>query len=431
MTHLNLTYDRIKSGLQIKPALLPLVLMSMRGITLVVKFAFTLFIAKYVGLNELGIYGLVSAAGIVSPAIFGLGIMHLLSRSAVKQPLGETKSDLIRYFNYLSIFYFVAAICIMTYFAINGNWVMAALILLVIFLEHINGECYQLMINLSRPLLADILHFTRSASWVLIYMALAGVFIPMRNIHALLIAWIVGSGLCTLIYMLVISRLPSSTTANQRSLWNWLGFRSKQSSWLYLNGIATTGANYSDRYIIGAFLTLELTGVYLFFWQIQSALSNLIYTGLIQIARPAFVKNFTQINPDWKIVKNLMRSTTIVAVIFSILALIVMAIALPFFKIPLVSQYFNLFVLILIAFIFNVLAEVQVLVFYSKHKDHQVSLITLAVFVLNLLGCLCTIPFWGLWGAASTAIFSALIRLSLLSHFIAGYKAGDLKGAES
>jgi O-antigen/teichoic acid export membrane protein len=422
MNRLDLTYDRIKSGMQIKPALLPWILMSMRAITLFVKFASTLFVAKYLGLGALGIYGLIAAAGIVAPAVLGLGIMPLISRAAVKQPIGNTKSELARYFIYLSLLYSVIAIGLSIYCTITGEWILASLILLVIFLEHINGECYQLMINLSRPLLADSLHFIRSASWLLIYMFAASVILSWRNMEALLIAWIIGSGFSAIIYICVFARISSASTTLKTSLWNWLGSRSKQASGLYLNGVATTGASYSDRYIIGAFLNLELTGVYLFFWQIQSALSNLIYTGLIQVARPGLVKNFDQLQPDWQLVWNLLRNTSIAAVGFSILALAAIALALPYLNMPLVSEYYSLFTLILVAFIFNVIAEAQVLVFYSQYKDRQVLLITLVVFAINISICLIGVPLWGLWGAAIAAIFSSLTRLCLQAWFISRYR---------
>lgn len=431
MNRQGLTFESAKSGMQIKPALIPWILMSMRSLTLFVKFAFTLFIAKYISLDALGIYGLVAAAGILSPAVLGLGIMHLLSRAAVNQPLAQTKMDLLRYAKYLSGLYLVIALGTVTYFVLQGDWLIATLILVVIFLEHINGECYQLMINLSRPFLADAMHFTRSASWVLIYMALAFLFPSLRNIHALLIAWLIGTGICTLVYVWVISRLPDNEAKEDTSLWNWLRLSVKKSSWLYVNGVATTGANYGDRYLIGALLNLELTGVYLFFWQIQSALSNLIYTGLIQIARPVFVKNFAQENPDWLMVRNLIRNTTLVAFIFSLIALLGMALILPYLNMPLVSHYYSLFALILVAFIFNVIAEAQVLVFYSKYKDHQVSFITLAVFAVNFIACLITIPLFGLWGAAASGICSAIIRMGLQGYFISKYKAESFRGTRS
>jgi O-antigen/teichoic acid export membrane protein len=420
MNRQDLTYDRIKSGTKIAPTLLPLVLMSMRALTLVVKFVATLFIAKYIGLDALGIYGLIAAAGIVAPALLGLGIMPSISRAAVKQAVADTKNELVRYFSYLSILYSIIAFGLAIYCGINGKWLMAGLILLVVLLEHINGECYQLMINLSRPVLADSLHFIRSASWLLIYMLLASVIVSLRNMEALLIAWILGAGISVLVYALVFVRMDSTSTEN--SFWHWLKFRSKQSSGLYLNGIATTGASYSDRYIIGAFLNLELTGVYLFFWQIQSALSNLIYTGLVQVARPGLIRNFDQAEPDWKMVSRLLRNTSVVAVIFSIIALVLIGLALPYLKMPLVSEYYSLFALILLAFIFNVIAEAQVLVFYSQYKDRQVLMITLVVFATNLLGCIGSIPFWGLWGAAITAILSSLVRLSLQAWFISHYR---------
>src|SRR5690606_24011755 len=141
---------------------------------------------------------------------------------------------------------------------------------------------------------------------------------------------------------------------------------------------------------------------------------------------PALIKNFDQPKPDWQIVWNLLRLTSIAAVSFSILALIGIALALPYLHMPLVSEYYGLFALVLIAFIFNVIAEAQVLVFYSQYKDHQVLLITLAVFAINISICLIGVPLWGLWGAAIAAISASLTRLCLQTWFITGY-ARDMR----
>lgn len=429
MSTQDLSLDPTKRS-PIKPGLLPWLLMGMRSTTLAVKFIFTFFVAQAINLDALGIYGLILAAGIVSPAILGLGIMHFLSRSAVQQPAADTKADLKNYLAYISVLFFGIGIASLVYFALQGQWLLALIILLIILFEHLNGEFYQLMISLSRPVLADSLHFIRSASWILVYMLIATLWPAFRNIESLLIAWLAGTGFCTLVYFWVIAALPAASKS-PAGFKNWMKKSCKQSSWLYLNGIATTGANYSDRYLIGALLNLELTGLYVFFWQIQSALSNLIYTGIIQVARPAFVRNFSQAQPDWKMVKTLFKNTALVAIIFFLLALIAIQSVIHYLPMPLIADYYGLFVLILIAFAFNVIAEAQVLVFYGKYKDHLVSLITLVVFAVNLVSCICTISWLGLWGAGISAIFSALTRMSLQAWFIARFKAEQASGGQS
>lgn len=60
-------------------------LMGIRGVSLVSKFALTLYIARYMGLESLGLYGLITASTFLVPAFTGLGIMYVNSRNAVTQ----------------------------------------------------------------------------------------------------------------------------------------------------------------------------------------------------------------------------------------------------------------------------------------------------------------------------------------------------------
>jgi hypothetical protein len=70
-------------------ALLAALIMAMRGATQVAKFALTLFIARFIDLETLGLYGLVVGLTVVLPVIAGLGLVNCLGRHAVTQPLAS------------------------------------------------------------------------------------------------------------------------------------------------------------------------------------------------------------------------------------------------------------------------------------------------------------------------------------------------------
>lgn len=59
---------------------------------------------------------------------------------------------------------------------------------------------------------------------------------------------------------------------------------------LYLNDLANTASQYVDRYIVAAVLGTKMVGIYIFYWSIANALSNLLHTGIIQIKRTQLVQ---------------------------------------------------------------------------------------------------------------------------------------------
>src|SRR5690349_17431464 len=66
-----------------------LVLVGLRGTITVAKFALTIYTARYLGLTDLGIYGLTVGASTLVPALFGFGLTDLIGRRVSALPLAE------------------------------------------------------------------------------------------------------------------------------------------------------------------------------------------------------------------------------------------------------------------------------------------------------------------------------------------------------
>lgn len=81
--------DTTSNTLPSTHTLTSLSIMTLRGLALVAKFALTLFIARFIDLETLGVYGLVAGAAAILPMVAGLGLFHVLSRDAVSQRLDE------------------------------------------------------------------------------------------------------------------------------------------------------------------------------------------------------------------------------------------------------------------------------------------------------------------------------------------------------
>ena len=69
-----------------KRALRHLAIVGMRGSSTVSKFLLAIYTARYLGLAELGIYGLLASAATMVPAVVGFGMTEWLMRKIVDLP---------------------------------------------------------------------------------------------------------------------------------------------------------------------------------------------------------------------------------------------------------------------------------------------------------------------------------------------------------
>ncbi|GJL86233.1 MAG: hypothetical protein DHS20C02_20080 [Micavibrio sp.] len=388
-------------------------IMNLRGISLVVKFALTLFIARFMGFESLGLYGLITAASIMAPGFLGLGIIYTLNREAVTQTIAEITQALTYYGRYIIILYAFLLTAAILIGLVTGNFFMILAVSILIFFEHVNHDLYQLLLNLSRPFLANFLHFLRTALWAIIFMALAFFFPSLRTVEFLLIGWICGSVCCFLGFIWFSYNWPwGAKKFSVVSLKEWVIQEFRQSRTLYMNGFANTATQYLDRYLITLFLGLELTGIYVFFWQLNSALSNLLNTGIIQIARPKMVRAYKNREPAYSsIYQSCLKNTLLASIAMALAAGLGMYILIPYIDRPQAMEWFPILWIILVGFVLIARTEVQQLIFYSQHKDGLALIAGLSTLAGAVLFNLILIPILGLWGVGLSLIMVSLLRL--------------------
>ena len=391
--------------------------MGLRGSTLVIKFVFTLFIARFMGFEELGLYGLITAAVIFIAVSCAMGLTHVLTRKVVTQSPEVIVKNLWFYFRFITLMYVVifAISCVVG--VVLDQLYLTLLIVLLAFLEHINNHLYSLILNRSRLLAGNILHFIRSGAWMVIFMAVS-LFAPsMLSMDKIIIAWIIGNALSIGCFYWLTRHWPWHSRSSGVSLLRWFRKEFRYSKIAYVDSIVFTSTTYIDRYLITLFLGLELTGVYVFFWSIGSALSNLITTGVIQLSRPKMVKAFKDKSTEYNaIFIKCLKRTIGVSVITGVITGALIYVILPYVNRPLVIEWYPVLWLIIVGFILGMIYQVQNLIFYSQHRDD----ITLKIRFIILFGAvlfnLTLIPLIGIWGATIAYTFVAL--LSILVQYI-------------
>ena len=384
-----------------------LTIMGLRGLALAAKFALTLFIAKFVGLDTLGIYGLVAGAAVIFPTVVGLGLIRIISRNAVTQQLDEVTGMLRLYWGVQAAIYGLIGIVGLAVGVYFHQVALVSIVFAIVLLEHVNSDLFVLLNHLLRPFLANLLAFLRTAAWICAYMVFAFLFPSFRNLHVLLLFWIGGGVLAVAGFALATSDwpwLPVPAAAGHRE---WFVHHLKASRTLYVNDIVNTVAQYIDRYLVSLFMGLEFTGLYVLFWSIGNALSNLVDTGIVQVAGPKLIDAQTRRDRSyWTMFRRLLVHAVTISVALAIIAGVLVKIAVPYLDRPLVADWMPVLWLVLLGFVLRIVYEVQGTVFYSHYKDSFTLFSGLFVIALSIVANVILIPPFALDGAASAIIIS-------------------------
>lgn len=400
-------------------------LVTIRSTLMVVKFVLTLFIANYLDLESLGFFGLIMSATIMAPSIFGLGITFDIARNAVTQSNTQISEALKTYAFYiisLYIFIFIGSIVLGVVF---DEIFLSTVCVALIFFEQINGEFYNLFLNLSRPFTANFYHFIRAALWAIIYMGLAFFLPEFRNLNYLLIFWLVASIITFILFISQFNfwKYTEHTSFSIQRIISCIISQAKTARFLYFNLLATSLSQFGDRYIISYLLGLKLTGIYIFFWQIFSALSNLINTGILQLYRPKLVRSFKEKNGTYfSIFKTCFIKSLFISCFLSFIVYISLYYLIPYLNKPDIYKNLNMVLYMFFGFIALISSIALDLILYSRHQDKLLFKMTLLVLGVSVISNFILVYNLGLIGAAIAFLVVGLFNFGLKASIVISKK---------
>lgn len=271
-------------------------IMSMRAGMLAAKFVLSLFVARYMGLEELGIYGLLVGASGTIQAILRGGIFALISRTIVGQSIPDLVHDLRHYITAIMMLYLL----LLPVAAVAGIYLgfphLAILAVAVFMTEHLAFDSYIIINNLQYPKMANFVYSLQSAAWIYLFVIFAFLFPSLRTLESLLSFWAAG-GLIAIGIAIWLSRFwPWRDAFSKKLNLEWYSIKMRQSANLYFSTVLGVVNYYLDRYIVSLVLNLEMTGVYVFFSQIVTATWNLVNSGVLVIYAPRLIKAYDASN---------------------------------------------------------------------------------------------------------------------------------------
>lgn len=383
-------------------------LMGLRSATVAVKFALTLFIAEYLSLADVGVYGIIASASALAPVLLGFGIAINLARDAARRGPGAITVPLLQYFGFLAPTYAVLCMIAMLIWPDKAPWLV--LLAALLFLDHLQTEMYSLMTILGAAYAANVAYFIRFAGWSVVYIPLALLDQHLRNLTAMLVFWL-GGCVAASVVVAVFTRGWGWRRAAAALPRSKIQLPHRHGSMaLYASDVANVTFVYLDRYIVGLFLSPTLLGVYILYWSITNALNNLIAISVVQIQRGVLVQVAqTSSLPFNRAMVRVALNASGLAILLALAASLMMYVVVPHLGRPVASAYLPLIFVLGLGLVLRTQYEVVGISFYAYSRDDLVLYSGVGVLAVALALNLSLDRSFGIWGAGIALVLSYLI----------------------
>ncbi|MDB5465723.1 MAG: hypothetical protein JWQ46_485, partial [Phenylobacterium sp.] len=168
-----------------------------------------------------------------------------------------------------------------------------------------------------------------------------------------------------------------------------------------------------DRYIVGIFLSVEILGIYVLFWSIGNAMSNLITTAVVQTRKSTLVQ-VAHFSPQSfnRNLRDVAFVTSGTALALSIAAILAVYVAMPFLGRPQVIPYLPIMYVLCVGLIFRTVYEVLGISFYAHGRD-DITLYSGVIILISAIALNVALdPVFGIWGAGAALLASYAVGVT-------------------
>jgi O-antigen/teichoic acid export membrane protein len=405
-------------ALQIPSALLRyLPLMLLRGSTIVLKFGLSFYVARFIGLSELGIYGLVVGASLVLPNFYRAGLTSSIARTLVDAEPAHMTHDLRHYLVWTFACYGLS-LAVLPLFQ-GQDYVIALqvnlyVVWLIVLAEHLGADMALLLNNLYQSRSANVFGLVQTAIWVLPLMGLGLAFPVLRSLSALLAFWAGGALLSVLGCATLFMHWPWRGGPPMRRTWFATNLRA--SGFLYFSDLTGTLGQFVDRYLIALMIDIEHAGIYTLFFQLANAVYTLVSSSIVNIHRPRVVSAFQQGEVATAVarLRALQRESIGSMVVMSIVTGVVFQFAAPLLKRPMVLTFLPLLWCTFAATVCKAWCLTAFIELYARNFDRELFWLNVLVLVLVSFGCAAVIPVLGIYGIPLATSMTYLCLLLLV-----------------
>jgi O-antigen/teichoic acid export membrane protein len=396
--------------MKLSEQLQPLILMALRIGSMTAKFLLALYTARYLGLADLGIYGLLVGAATMAPWALGLGTTDWTMRQIATMPRAEA-APLVT--TRLALTLVLHAVLQPLAYLLNAalgapvGWPIAFAAGAILLLEHVACDAGDLLVARGRAMFGAWLLFIRAGLWPFAVIALGLADPASRTLEFLLLAWIVGLSLAWIALALYLLREARWRALALRPRWLAAGIRSSVP--LYIKDLAGALNLYLDRFLISGLIGLEATGVYTLFWSVANVVHNLSLASLVQPRLPELIDTATRGPAPFRALeRKLQIEVGAWTALLVAAAALTMPLILPWLDRPQLGLSLPVFWLILAAMTLRIGADAYGFALLALHRDTAIAVISVGGVIASAALNVALIPAFGLMGAGYAFVLTAL-----------------------
>lgn len=367
-----------------------LINLGLRGLSMGSKFVLVIFLAKYLSVEDIGLYGLIIATVSFSVVLLG-GEIYTYSQ---REMLSVDKSQWFWVIQQQSIatlmLYFIVLPLQLVIF--YNNWLPKSLLpifVLLLISEHIAQEINRILITMQKQLIASIILFCRLGAWCWVVIILFLYNESYRQIDTVLWLWLTGSVMSIFIGVtFVVNELPSLSFNKVDKTWIKKGY--SVAFKFFCATLCYRAIMTADRYIIEYVGGKDILAVYVVYVSIAMAINSVLVPTVFSFVYPKLVANYKQgkFSEYQGNLKELIKSVVIigggVAVLIGVLA--------PFVfewtdKVILLENIHLLWLLLLMSFLYSV-SMIPHYVLYAKDLDNKILYSHFFSLLFFTIGCL-------------------------------------------
>jgi len=397
------------SARRFTPYVRPLVMMALRVGSMSAKFLLALYTARFLGLADLGIYGLITGAATMVPWALGLGATDwTLRQIATMSRADAAAAGATRVALTLALHLIGQPLAWLLNLALGAPipWHIVFAGGAILLLEHVACDASDLLLGRGRAMFGNVLLFVRAGLWPFVVIGWGLINPAARTLDVLLIGWIGGLSLAWIALALFLIAEQRWRLIALRPRWMAHGVRSSLP--LYIKDLAGSLNLYLDRFLISAFLGLELTGVYTLFWSFANVVQNLAIGSVMQPQLPVLIQRASDGAEAFRALeRRLQIEVGAWTVLLMVGALIGIPLLLPYLDRPLLLAHLPVFWLVMAATVMRIGADSYGFVLLALHRDAAIALISVAGVLASAVLNLVLVPTLGVNGAALAFLITA------------------------
>jgi O-antigen/teichoic acid export membrane protein len=410
-----------------------LLIMAMRASIMGSKFALAIFIARYLDLSSLGLYGLAAGAIAVVPVVVNIGMNHLVMRDAVTASAAELTNSLRHYWSFVMSVYVILltlAVLLTIVFDASALWI---LLIAVMLFEHIGYDVFYLFSNIQHHLSANANAFLRGAAWILVYVPLAIWEPNLRTLSHLFGSWLVAGMLSFVAFIYLSWSWPWRESFSIPFKPRVVTATIRKSVVFYVSDLSFVASQYLDRYLVTLFLGIEVAGSYFLFWTVANAATTFLGLVVQQQQRPLLINAYSVggLSAHCQLCWRFMQTTVLATAALSIVIGFAFQILLPRLGQPSLANHLFVFWLIIAGMGFRCLADFGAMSLFTSHRDRLTTLTSVVSVGVLAIAQTILLPLAGLYGAGG-AILITFVGITLWRYrLLFGFSSRALSRGKS